>query len=189
MLVQKSVVKAVHVSELKAGDRLLVDIAGYKDRIIFNQGKVLNNRDVAWLREKIKEPKPKLASERYQTKRKAIAAIRDKAGNVLVKAGDAVTEEALAPLLKEGFTALEGMNAGVMDAGVKVFTRQQMWPDERPWRIDQFNHAVRIETVVTVNDAIQDMPEDQTAGDKKIGVAVGAGAVTVAGPARPAKPA
>src|SRR3990167_985322 len=129
MLISKSVVKSATIAELKQGDRLLQDIIGYKDNPIMFQGKVLNGRDIAWLKQKLKQPKPRLSSERYQTKRKAAAAIKDKNGAVLVKAGGQITEEALAPLLKEGFALTDGM-----DATVKVFAREQIWPDNRPWR-------------------------------------------------------
>jgi hypothetical protein len=164
MLIQKSVVRSVTVAELKQGDRLLQDVIGYKENPIMFQGKVMNNRDIAWLKQKLKQPKPKLASERYQTKRKAASAIKDKNGAVLVKAGAPITEEALAPLLKEGFILTDGM-----DSSVKVFVREQIWPDNRPWRVDQFNPSVRIETVVTINDDIQSEPEREV-------VAAGAGA-------------
>lgn len=157
MLVQKAVIKNVQVAELNPGDRILQDVVGYKSHIMFFQGRVLNNRDIAWLREKLKEAKPKLASERYQTKRKSPGAIRDKDGNVLVKAGVPITDEALAPLLKQGFTRVDGMESGVV-----IYTREATWPDDRPWRIDQFNPAVKVETTVTINDEIQETPEDLT---------------------------
>ena len=146
-LIQKSVVREVPVAELKVGDRLLMDLMGYKDRVVMQQGKTLNNRDIAWIREKMKEVPPRLATERYQTKRKAIANIRTRDGRALVKPGDPVTEEALAPLLQEGFQRIPAPESGVV-----WFMREQKWPENVPYRIDQFNPTVRIETLAHVND-------------------------------------
>lgn len=154
-VVTKSLVKVVAVKDLKPGDRLLVDIIGYKDRVIYQLGKVLNGRDISWLREKLKEAKPRIPSEKYKTGKRAQGPIRTKDGTVLVKTNGEITEEALTPLLKEGFERTEELEGGVI-----MFTRKQDWPDDRPWRIDQFNPAIKVETMVTVNDEVQETPSE-----------------------------
>lgn len=184
MIVTKTVVKSKAVAELMVGDRLMQDIMGYKNRVIYNQGKTLSARDIAWFREKLKENPPKLASERYQTGKRAIIGIKNAAGQVLVKPGDPITAEAMAPLLKEGFTVQDGL-----EGGIKVFVRPQVWPADRPYRIDQMNQLVRVETIVTINDEVQSEPEVVAAGAAPTRTGGGEPALAASAQAQaPAKP-
>ena len=157
--VRKSVIKDVKVSELKVGDRLEVNILGYKERVLLTRGMVLDHRHIRFLEKKLKEKEPVLDPINIVNEKKAISAIKDDSGKVLVKSGELIKEAKIEPLLKKGFkrTPIPG-GAAVM------FTRDQKWPSDVPWDISKINPSVKVETMVTVNDDIQEVPETTGAG-------------------------
>ena len=156
-VVTRAVVKDVGIAELKVGDMLLQDIIGYKDHILMFQGKRLTNRDIIWLRKKLQEKAPRLAGERYRTGIKAPGKIEDKNGAVLVKAGETITVEKLAPLLEQGFKMLPAADGSESS----TFYQEFAW-NGKPYRIDEFNPAVRVETLTLVD------PEGKPVADAKI---------------------
>lgn len=152
--VRKSIVKEVEVKELQIGDTMLADMIGYKDHILFHRGQVLNARDIRWINKKLKEGKPQLSAERIMTERKANVDIKTKSGRVLVKTNEKITEDALKPLLKEGFTSTP-----LFGSPVVMFSRPVEWGKDRDYHITDFNPTVKIETMVTINADIQEVPE------------------------------
>lgn len=139
-------VKTVKIEDLSIGDKLLQDIVGYKDRVLINRKTVLGPRDIKWLKKKLAETAPKMPSQKYVTSRKAISHIKDSKGNTLVKSGQVITEAALAPLLKEGFTTAETPdNEGIL------FYKKSEWPKGTPFNISEFNPTVKVETTEQVN--------------------------------------
>ncbi len=144
-----AVVKIVEVKDIIVGDKLLVDLVGYKGNVLINRGTTISSRETIWLKKKLAESAPKLPNIKYRTGIKAFGDIRDAAGKVLVKRGEKITEEALAPLLKDGFTMVD-----LMDAGSRMFHKAQKWTEKS--NIAEFNPAVQIERIEVIND---DAPE------------------------------
>lgn len=162
----KAVVRDVTIPELKLGDQLLSEVVGYKGRVLLHQGTRITARHLSWLRKQLEAQPPRLAARRYQTKVKAPGRICAEDGTVLVKPGELITEEKLAPLLKEGFQMFPGG-----DGETKVYTKPTVWPKDQPYRIDQFNPAVRVEGIVYVDDKDQELADPRS----KAGMTVGAG--------------
>lgn len=154
---QAPYIEDVKIAEIRIGDKLLTQIIGYKDRVIYNNGHVFTPKDIAWFAEKLAEEKPQLASERYLVGRKSPGDVMAKNKVVLVKRGEVVTEEALQPLLKEGFVKQNGFDNEVM------FVRPTDWGN-KPYRIDQFNPVVRVETLRLVGDDGKLAKEPEKAG-------------------------
>lgn len=135
------------VSEIGVGDKLLTDIVGYKGKTLMHRGQTISAREKNWLEKKLKESKPVISSQKYLTNKKAVGNILDKKGNILVSAGKVITEEALKPLLKEGFTIQESF-----ESDHKMFFRPGAWPEDAKYHIDQFNPIVTVETLSLIND-------------------------------------
>lgn len=140
-----AVVKIVEVKDIIVGDKLLVDVVGYKGNILINRGTTISTRETAWLKKKLSEKAPTLPSIKYRTETKAFGDIKDAAGNVLVKRGEKITEEALAPLLKEGFSMVD-----LMDAGSRMCHKAQKFTEKS--NIADYNPGVQIERIEVVND-------------------------------------
>jgi hypothetical protein len=138
-------VKIVEVKDIIVGDKLLVDLVGYKGNILINRGTTISTRETTWLKKKLAESTPKLPSIKYRTETRAYGDICDAAGKVLVKRGEKITEEAIAPLLKEGFTLVD-----LMDAGSRMCHKAQKWTEKS--NIAEFNPAVQIERIEVIND-------------------------------------
>lgn len=141
----QAVVKAVEVKDLQVGDKLIVDIIGYQNKVLINRGTNISSREVLWIAKKLKENPPKNPTIKYRTLTKAMGDIKDAKGALLVKRNAIITEEALAPLLKEGFTAVEAF-----EAGSKMFYKKQDWTAKS--NIAEFNPLVQVERVEIVND-------------------------------------
>ncbi len=140
-----AVIKVVEVKDLIVGDKLLVDLVGYKGNVLINRGTTISARETIWLKKKLAENAPKLPSMKYRTETKAFGDIVSANGTVLLKRGGKITEEALAPLLKEGFAVVD-----LMESGSKMFHKPQKWTEKS--NIAEFNPAVQVERVELVND-------------------------------------
>ena len=137
---------SAHISNVRPKpDKVLTDIVGYKNKVLIYANTALSVRHLDFIKKQLERVTPKLASEKYLTNTKAKGAIRDKAGKVLVKPGELITREALAPLLKEGFTEHE-----TVEPDQTLFARKQEFKDE--FRIDKLNPSVRVETTALVDD-------------------------------------
>ena len=143
----QAVVATKEIAEIAVGDKLLTDIVGYKGRTLLHRGMTISVREKNWLAKKCAESKPRLASEKYRTQTKAMGTIRAKDGSVLVKPGELITAEKLAPLLKEGFKVQE-----TFEAEQTMFYRPTIWPENADWHISDFNPIVQVETMMLVND-------------------------------------
>ena len=132
----------VPIAEIKVGDKLLSEIVGYKNRTLFHRGHVFSVHDMQFFKKKLAETKPKLASMRFKCGRKTPGDIKAANGNVLVPRGKMVTAEALAPLLKEGFTVVEDMDQQ------KIFSKPQEWPKDVPFNIAEYNPTIVVETTL-----------------------------------------
>lgn len=168
--VRKSVVKEVTVKELMVGDKLLVNVLGYKDHVLFNQGAILNPKDISFIKEKLGAKAPTLSDEQIVTEKRATVDIKDRDGKILVKARDQIKEDAIQPLLEEGFRSTP-----IIGGSAVVFSRPQKWPEDAPWHIDAINPRIKVETMVTINDEIQEEPEVEERAKPKKKAAVGAG--------------
>ncbi len=140
-----SAVKHVEVKDLAVGDKLLVDLVGYKGNVLINRGTTLSSREIVWLKKKLAEPAPVKPSVKYRTETKAFGDIKDASGKTLVKRGEVITEAALAPLLKQGFAVVD-----LMEAGQKMFHKAQPWTGKS--NVAEFNPLVQIERIEVVND-------------------------------------
>ena len=138
-------VKVVEVKELIVGDKLLVDLLGYKGKVLIHRGMTLSAREVGWIAKKLAENPPTRPSIKYRTETKAFGDIRTKTGTLLVKRNEVITEAALAPLLKEGFAVVD-----LMEAGSKMFHKSQPWTEKS--NIAEFNLGIQVERVELVND-------------------------------------
>ena len=142
-----AVVKAVEVDALMLGDKLLTDVIGYKGKTLIARGATISARELTWIRKKLQEGKPRLASQKYRTTTKALGDICDSKGKVLVPRGKEITEAALAPLLskEEGFHVQE-----IFEANMKMFYKKAEW--QGPYHIKDFNPIIQVERVELVND-------------------------------------
>lgn len=156
----KAVVREVKIVDIRVGDKLLQDIIGHQDRPLIMQGQSIGNREILFLRSIRKHTKPKYSPERYPVGVKTPGAIHSQDGTVLVRAGQTVTEEALAPLIEEGFEVIEG------EGDSKIYFRRNEWPENKPWHIDQINPLVRVETTTYIDEAGKDI----AAPNKKLAV-------------------
>lgn len=142
---QKAVIQDIKIKDIRIGDRLKQDINGYSGVLLYT-GQVISHRELDFLRKQIVKTKPKYAPEHYTINAKAPGQIVDRAGNILVRGGQQITEEALKPLLSEGFQVIPGPE------GTTMYWRKGEWPDHLPWHIDQFNPLIRVETFTYLDD-------------------------------------
>lgn len=159
----KAVIKDVKVEDIRVGDRLMQDMTGQDGKSLLLQGMVISAREILFLRKQLNRQKPRYSAERYLIGQKTPGLIADRAGTVLVRSGQVVTVELLAPLLKEGFQAMPTNEGGEM------YYRRNDWPKDKPWHINDFNPLVRVETVTYIDEAGKEI--DDPRGKKQ---AVGA---------------
>ena len=145
MAMNQAVIKAVEIKEIRSFDKLLSDIIGREEKVLIPRGTTISARELKFLKDVLSHGKPQLASQKYRTKLKSIGNICKADGTVLVKRGQEVTEEALAPLLKEGFAVQE-----TFEADQKMFYKKATF--EGPWHITDFNPLVQVERTELVND-------------------------------------
>lgn len=140
-----AVIVAVEIKDITLGDKLVTDVMGYKGKTLIPRGTTISARELNWFKKKMAEAKPKLAAEKYITNTKAKGHIMSKDGKMLVERGKMITEDALSPLLKEGFTAVETMEAGQI-----MHYRKAEWSGA--FHICDFNPIVQVERQQLVND-------------------------------------
>lgn len=138
-------VVAVEIKDVRIGDKLHTDVVGYKGKVLIARGSVIGARELAFIGKKLKEGKPRLASTKYRTNLKAMGDIRAADGRVLVKRGEVVTEAAVAPLLKEGFSIQE-----MFENDSKLVYRKAEWTGL--YHISEFNPFIHVERTELVND-------------------------------------
>ena len=156
----KAVVRDVKIEEIKIGDRLLQDITGYNNNTMMFTGQVISHREILFLRKLLARTKPTYAPEHYTIGAKATGQVVTRDGTVLVRAGQAITEELLQPLLKEGFKLVPTYDGGQM------FFREGKWPEGEPWHVNDFNPLVRVETMTYVDEDGKELADPR--GDKVI---------------------
>jgi hypothetical protein len=159
-MTQKAVVKDVKISDIKIGDKLCQDITGMKGRTLIYTGQVISHREMLFLRKQLGRTIPRYSAERYILGAKAIGSIFDKSQKRLVNPGQEITQEALSPLLKEGFTIVD-----TGESGQQMFYRKNEWGKDEPWHIEQFNPLVRVETMTFVDEETKkELPDPRGAG-------------------------
>jgi len=165
----KPVVKNVKISDIAIGDKLRQDIIGYsatpgQSHILFYQGTMISHRELIFLREQINKKPPFVPPERYIIGVKTPGIIWTQDGRKLLNGGDVVTEEALAPLLEEGFEIVPTNDGGQM------FYRKNSWPDDSQyeWNIEKLNPLVMVETLTYVDDQGKEVP-DPRGQNQKVG--------------------
>ena len=141
----QAVIKAVEIKDIRSFDKLLSDIIGREEKVLIPRGTTISAREIKFLKDVLAHGKPQLASQKYRTKLKSIGNIVSASGTVLVKRGEEVTEEKLAPLLKEGFAVQE-----TFESEQKMFYKKATF--EGPWHITDFNPLVQVERTELVND-------------------------------------
>ncbi len=156
----QAVIKTVEIADIRSFDKLLSDIIGQEERVLIARGTVISAREIKFLKDVTAHVKPQLASQKYRTKLKSIGNICKADGTVLVKRGEEVTEEKLAPLLKEGFAVQE-----TFESDQKMFYKKTTF--EGKWHINDFNPLVKIERTELVNDDGSPIAEKKPAASTK----------------------
>lgn len=140
------------IKDIIVGDKLMTDIVGYKNKRLLNRGDILSYEHVDFLKKQIAKKKPIHPSIKFKVGLKSNIDIKDRGDNILVHRGAEITEEAIKPLLEEGYSIAEGFGDEV------VYQRPQKF--EGPWHIEHFNEkGVLVETDVMVDEKGDDTTE------------------------------
>jgi len=149
------------VKDIILGDKLLTEIKGYRGDVLIPAGHTITVHDLNWIKKRLTMTIPKLPSEMYIVDDKAKGNIKNKAGETIIKAGRKATEEELAVLAEEGFRRQD------IPGGKAMYTREQKWPEDKPWYLADINPEVKVETTVLVDDETELVAVPAGAGAKK----------------------
>lgn len=133
------------IKDIIVGDKLMIDIIGYKNKRLLNRGDILSFEHVEFLKKQLVKKKQIHPSIKFKVGLKSNIDIKDRGDNILVHRGAEITEEALKPLLEEGYTIAEGFSDEI------VYQRPQKF--EGAWHIEHFNpKGILVETDVMVDE-------------------------------------
>jgi len=145
------------VQELILGDKVLTGIVGYKGRTLFPAGHTLSVSDIEFVKKQLAQTKPTMADEMYVMESLAKCDIKDSSGKIVVAYGKEITEDAVAPLMGDGYRIQN------LPGGKRMLTREQKWDDNIKWFIADINPQVQVETILLVDDEDDDVEDEAPA--------------------------